>query len=245
MINSMLDRLSVLAREQTETAEKLKVSEVRALQAQINPHFLYNMLDMINWLAIAGNRDGVSQAVRSLSRYYKLTLSKKDIMVSLGEELEHVELYAGLQNMRFEEKIHFLVDVPDELMDCQIPKLVLQPVVENAIIHGIFEKENREGTVVITAWEEPSADKAGSDLVLAVSDDGVGIPPEKLPGLLGGGNDDKGGYSGNGTNIAIYNTHHRLNLLYGPEYGLSFSSAYGEGTEVHIRIKKTEGYSSE
>lgn len=222
--NLMVDRINQLMTEQHETAEKLKVSEVNALQAQINPHFLYNMLDMVNWLARDGKQKEVSLAVQTLSKFYRLTLSKKNIMVPIGRELQHVELYVQLQNMRYEDKISFIIDVPDDILDCEIPKLVLQPVVENSIQHGIFEKDSMEGTIVIMAWMEEG------DIIFVVSDDGMGIPPEKLPHILTG--ESQGG----GSNIGIYNTHLRLQLIYGEKYGLHYESIYGKGTEVAIRI---------
>lgn len=223
--NAMVDRINQLMEEQTQTAEKLKVSEVKALQAQINPHFLYNMLDMINWLAQSGKQREVSLAVQTLSKFYKLTLSKKNITTPIREELRHVELYVKLQNMRYEDKISFLIDVPDEILDFEIPKLVLQPIVENSIQHGIFEKESKEGTIVIMAWME------GEDIVFVISDDGVGIPPEKVPFILAGTYED-----GRGSNIGIYNTHLRLQLLYGKGYGLHYESTPGQGTEVQVRL---------
>lgn len=231
--NAMLARIGELMEEQTRSAEKLKVSEVRALQAQINPHFLYNMLDMINWLSISGNQKGVSEAVQSLSRFYKLTLSKKSIYVTIAEEIKHVELYVQLQNMRYEHKIHFLTDIPDDIRECTIPKLVLQPIVENAILHGLFEKEEKEGNIVLMAWTEPAAGaQNAADIVITISDDGVGIRPEVLEHILDGTRESTTG----GTNIAVYNTHQRLILLYGPDYGLKYTSQPGEGTEVQIRI---------
>lgn len=223
--NAMVERINQLMDEQTETAEKLKVSEVKALQAQINPHFLYNMLDMINWLAQSGKQKEVSLAVQTLSKFYKLTLSKKNITTPIREELRHVELYVKLQNMRYEDKISFLIDVPDEILDFEIPKLVLQPIVENSIQHGIFEKESKAGTIVIMAWIE------GTDIVFVISDDGVGIPPEKMPLILDGTYED-----GKGSNIGIYNTHLRLQLLYGKGYGLHYESTLGQGTEVQVRL---------
>ena len=227
--NLMVDRIHQLMTEQREIAEKLKVSEVNALQAQINPHFLYNMLDMINWLALGGKQKEVSLAVQTLSKFYKLTLSKKNIMIPIRKELQHVELYVRLQNMRYEDKISFIIDVPDDILDYEIPKLVLQPIVENSIQHGIFEKESMEGTIVIMAWMEDG------DIIFVVSDDGVGIRPEKLPCILTG--DGQGG----GSNIGIYNTHLRLQLIYNEKYGLHYESVYGEGTEVTIRIPAQSG----
>ena len=242
--NSTMDQLSELMEAQTESAEKLKLSEVKALQAQINPHFLYNMLDMINWLSISGNQEAVSEAVRSLSRFYKLTLSGRKITVSIAEELKHAELYVSLQNMRFDHGIDLLVDVPDEIMECGIPKLILQPIVENAVLHGICEKESRQGTIVIMAWFEESR-LGEEDIVITVSDDGVGMPEEILENLLKEDRTEdsavQNGPSGpaSGSNIAIYNTHQRLRLIYGGQYGLKFSSVPQQGTEVEIRIPKT------
>lgn len=222
--NRMVDRIDQLMVAQQETADKLKVSEANALQAQINPHFLYNMLDMINWLALGGKQKEVSLAVQNLSKFYKLTLSKNKITTTVGKELQHVELFVKLQNMRFQDKIDFIVDVPDTLMEYEIPKLVLQPIVENSIQHGIFEKESKEGTIVLMAWME------GNDIVFTISDDGIGILPEVLPHILTGEG------QGIGSNIGIYNTYLRLQLLYGPRYGLHYESNPGKGTEVTVRI---------
>lgn len=227
--NAMLNRINELMDEQFEISEKLKVSEVRALQAQINPHFLYNMLDMINWLAQSGKQKEVSTAVQTLSKFYKLTLSKKNVTTTIREELSHVELYVKLQNMRFEDKIDFIIDVPDDILDNEIPKLVLQPIVENSILHGIFEKETKSGTIVIMAWTE------ADDIIFTISDDGVGIPPEKLLTILNG----EGPSKGTGSNIGIYNTHLRLQLLYGPAYGMHYRDSYPNGTEVEIRIPRS------
>lgn len=224
--NEMIDRINNLMEEQTIIAEKLKVSEVNALQAQINPHFLYNMLDMINWLSKAGKTAQASKAITTLSSFYKLTLSKKEIFTTIGEEIRHVGLYSELQNMRYEDKIDMLIDVPEEMYDIKIPKLVFQPIVENAIIHGIFELESKSGSIVLTGWME------GDDAVFTVSDTGVGIEPEKLPLIL------KGEAEGSGNNIGIYNTHQRLQLVYGDGYGLHFESTLGSGTEVEVRIRR-------
>lgn len=128
--------------------------------------------------------------------------------------------------MRYHESISFISDIPDELTEYQIPKLTLQPVIENSVLHGILEKDNKSGTIVLTGWME---DK---DIILLVSDDGVGIPPEKLPDIISGTSTG----SGKGTNIAIYNTHRRIQILYGKNYGLSYTSQQGHGTEVKIRI---------
>lgn len=224
--NYMVDELDDLMQQQIRSAEELRIAEYRALQAQINPHFLYNMLDMINWLSKSGKSDEVSVAVQALSKFYKLTLSKKEVTTTVSEELDHVSLYVKLQNMRFENKIDFLIDVPDEILLCEIPKLVLQPIVENAILHGIRGKESKSGTIVIMAWVE------GSDIIFLVTDDGTGIPPEQLEQILSGK-----GESVSGSNIGVYNTHRRLQLYYdNQEFGLTYRSILGEGTEVEIRI---------
>jgi len=226
--NHMADQINELIERQTEAAEQIKTSEFNALQSQINPHFLYNTLDMINWLALSNENSKVTEAVRSLSRFYRLTLSKKKTLDTVEHELEHVSLYVKLQNMRFDNKIDFIVDVPDNLMSCEIPKLTFQPIVENAIVHGIFEKEDRSGTIVLTAWSE---DK---DMVFLISDDGVGMDEETCNSILM--DNGPGESPDHGSNIGVFNTHNRLKLLYGSSYGLSYSSTPGEGTEVSVRI---------
>lgn len=224
--NYMTRKMDELMKTQAKAAEDLRIAEFNSLQAQINPHFLYNTMDMINWMALQGQTDEISHAVQSLSRFYKLTLSRKKGISTIARELEHVTIYVQLQNMRYHDSIELITDIPDELSEYQIPKLTLQPVVENSILHGILEKESKSGTIVITGWME------NEDVVLLVSDDGVGIPPEILSTILSGNGNSQSG----GTNIAVYNTHRRLQILYGNDYGLTYSSKPGEGTEVEIRF---------
>ncbi len=224
--NYMTRAMDQLMKEQAQAAEDLRIAEFNSLQAQINPHFLYNTMDMINWLAQQGRTSEVSDSVQALSRFYRLTLSRKQSISTIDQEEEHVSIYVRLQNMRFHGSISFISDIPDELLGYQIPKLTLQPVIENAVLHGILEKDSKSGTIVLTCWME------GEDIVILVSDDGVGIPPQKLATILTG----DGKSSSGGTNIAVYNTHRRLQILYGEEYGLSYSSVPGRGTDVQIRI---------
>ena len=224
--NYMTRKMEELMEKQAKAAEDLRIAEFNSLQAQINPHFLYNTMDMINWMALQGQTNEISHAVQSLSRFYKLTLSRKKGISTIARELEHVTIYVQLQNMRYHDSIELITDIPDELSEYQIPKLTLQPVVENSILHGILEKESKSGTIVITGWME------NENVVLLVSDDGVGIPPEILSTILSGNGNSQSG----GTNIAVYNTHRRLQILYGNDYGLTYSSKPGEGTEVEIRF---------
>ena len=228
--NYMTRKMDQLMTDQAKAAEELRIAEFRTLQAQINPHFLYNTMDMINWLAQQGRTDEGSYAVQKLSRFYKLTLSRKQSISTIASETEHVSIYLQIQNMRFRDSITFICDIPDELMEYQIPKLTLQPIIENSVLHGILETSDKTGTIVLTGWLEDS------DIVLLISDNGVGIPPEKLDTLLVEKTITETTNAASGTNIAVYNTHRRLQILYGSDYGLSYTSNPGQGTEVEIRI---------
>lgn len=249
--NYMTTKMNQLMENQSKAAEDLRIAEFNSLQAQINPHFLYNTMDMINWLALQGRNNEVSSAVQKLSKFYKLTLSNKKSISTIANEEEHVSIYIHIQNMRFHDGIDFVSDIPDELMDYQIPKLTLQPVIENAILHGILAKPDKTGTIVLTGWMEDE------DIVLLISDDGVGIPSDILPTLTAEKPPmrtsnrsetipDTNSTSNTsvltetkkstGTNIAIYNTHRRLQILYGRNYGLTYFSEVGKGTEVQIKI---------
>ncbi len=223
--NYMSDEINHLLEGQAKAAEQLRISEFKALQSQINPHFLYNSLDMINWMSQTGKQEEVTGAVQSLARFYKLTLSKRNTNATVGEELEHVTLYCKLQNMRYENRIDFLVDVPEEMMELEIPRLTLQPIIENSILHGIMEKEDKKGNITITGWREQE------DIILLIYDDGVGMDEMAIRDILTGKHKKK-----SGTNIGVDNTNSRLKLLYGESYGLTYQSMPGEGTEVEIRI---------
>ena len=225
--NEMLDRMQVMAQEELQHKMLVERTEYKMLQAQINPHFLYNTMDMISWLAQQGKSDEVTEVVRRLSRFYRLTLSRKQELTTIADEAEHVTIYIELQNMRFNNGIDFIMDIPDYLMEYSMPKLIFQPLVENSIIHGIMEKEEKTGSIVLTGWMEDE------DIVLLLSDDGVGIDPDILPKFLDGTFHNP---QSKGSNVAVYNTHRRLQILYGERYGLSFSSTKGQGTEVQIRI---------
>lgn len=225
--NYMSRKIKRLMSDQAKAAESLRIAEFDSLQSQINPHFLYNTMDMISWLAQQGKTDEVTEVVRRLSRFYRLTLSHKKGLTTIADEVEHVTIYIELQNMRFNNGIDFIMDIPDYLMDYSIPKLLFQPLAENSILHGIMEKEEKTGSIVLTGWMEDE------DIVLLLSDDGVGIEEDVLPQLLNG---TLHSTQSKGTNIAVYNTHRRLQILYGYRYGLHYSSTKGNGTEVQIRI---------
>ena len=133
--------------------------------------------------------------------------------------------YTKLQNMRYNGQINFLIDISEDLFDYQIPKMTFQPIVENVIQHGILEKESRCGSIVLTGWIEENI------IYFQVSDDGIGMDATTLSNILSGNHRKK-----RGSNIGVYNTHQRLLLLYGPDYGLSYASVLGEGTTVTIKI---------
>ncbi|NBD24932.1 cache domain-containing sensor histidine kinase [Paenibacillus glycinis] len=224
--NHMVKRIRLLVQEQYQNGKEIKNLELKALQAQINPHFLYNTLEMINWKAIDNDVPDIAVISQSLAKFYKLSLNKGKDIVAVEDEINHIRAYVQIQNLRFDNKIKLDVRVAPELYACDILKLILQPLVENAIIHGILEARNsQEGTITVTGRLERG------EIVLTVRDDGVGMPSEQAESLLAGGiaDPDVQGYG-------IRNIDHRIKLCYGQEYGLAYRSSPGDGTEVEIRI---------
>ena len=228
--NYMVRKINRLLAEQAKSAEELRISEFNSLQSQINPHFLYNTMDMINWKAQQGQKSETTAAIRDLSLFYKLTLSRKNTITTVENEIEHAAIYMRLQNMRFGNAVDFVVDIPDSMLDLHIPTLIFQPIIENSLLHGILEKENKTGTIVLTGWMESDA------AVIMISDDGIGIPPQKLASLLS----EKSEHPKANGHIGVYNTHRRLQILFGATYGLSYKSTPGQGTDVEIRIPRYE-----
>ncbi len=224
--NHMVKRIKLLVEEQYQNGKEIKNLELKALQAQINPHFLYNTLEMINWKAIDNDVPEIAVISQSLAKFYKLSLNKGKDIVTVKDEIDHIQLYVKIQNLRFDDKIQLDIHLDPDLYSCNILKLILQPIVENAIIHGIREDRDKEkGSITITGVLDKH------ELVLTVQDDGVGMPQEKAEDILANGNttDEIHGYG-------VRNINHRIKLCYGPEYGLTYRSSPGNGTVVEIRI---------
>ncbi|MDF2941262.1 MAG: hypothetical protein K0S01_120 [Herbinix sp.] len=223
--NYMISRIHLLLSEQFKHGKEVKNYELKVLQAQINPHFLYNTLDMVIYLAQEKKNMEIEDSVKALAKFYRLSLSKGKEVIALEDELAHVSAYINIQNIRYENKIEFIIDIDDYLLEFCILKITLQPIVENAIIHGIQGKEIKEGTIVI------SGNVVGDEIVLSVSDDGIGISSDKLEQIMAGNFQNT-----RGSNYGIKNINDRIQLFYGTNYGISFKSEYNVGTTVEIKI---------
>lgn len=228
--NHMVDKLNILVKEREENQKKLRIAELNALQAQINPHFLYNTLDSINWMARAGQIDQVSEMVDSLSVFFRISLSRGKTFITVEEELRHVENYIFIQKKRYEKYLDYEIDVPKSIRGYKCLKMILQPLVENSIYHGIKEK-GEKGMIRITAQEMQDA------IVFRVTDTGQGMTKEKLQELQHmmrkGIEYDAGAYG-------VINVQRRIQTYFGKGYGLYFHSIWGEGTEVKVVIPRKE-----
>ncbi len=147
--NSMTEQVSGLLVEQYALGQEKMQLELKALQSQINPHFLYNTLDMINWMAQKNETDNIRSVVQSMSSFYRLTLSRGQDIVSIGDEVRMCEAYMEIQRRRYRGRILYEAEVDGDILDCLIPKITLQPFLENAIVHGINEKEDARGVVIL------------------------------------------------------------------------------------------------
>lgn len=228
--NQMLEKIGQLVEGIRIEQINLRQTELKVLQAQINPHFLYNTLDSIIWLAESGEKEQVVQMVSSLSDFFRTTLSKGRDYITIQEEETHIRSYLKIQQFRYRDILEYEIQIPREMSQYPILKLTLQPLVENALYHGIKNKRG-VGRIRITGKEEPER------LVLCVQDDGIGMKPEQLAGvrdMTGGRSDDASRSSGFG----LFNVNQRLQLNYGAEYGLRIDSTYGEGTAVTVVIPK-------
>lgn len=223
--NVMLTKLSLLLDESYRLGKEKKNEQLKALQVQINPHFLYNTLDMINLLAINGDTTKIQTAIQELSRFYRLSLNSGCDETTLEDELEHIRHYVKIQNLRFENNINLEINVPSELLTFKMFKICLQPLVENAIYHGILEKDSESGKIQIEAYQE------GIYFYIIIRDDGVGMDLETMERLLEKPIDTHGGYG-------VYNVQERIKINYGNDCGISYESDLGTGTMVILKLKK-------
>lgn len=212
---SLYNRNNELMVELYESQIKEKEAELRTLQSHINPHFLYNTLNSIFWMAEKAKMKTIAKMAVHLANIFKLTLNDGEYITSIKNEIDQVKSYLDIQNIRYDNRIHYQINVDEDLYDERIIKLLLQPLVENAVYHGLEMKPGIWEIIINGKQEEHS-------LVFEVSDNGIGFDPDKVLKL-------KTGY-------AIKNINERIRLQYGPGYGLTIHSEEGKGTTVSLRI---------
>lgn len=226
--NRMVEEIGKLVEDIRVEQLNLRATELKLLQAQINPHFLYNTLDTIVWLAEAGKKEEVVWMVSALSNFFRTTLSKGRDYITVGEEESHIRSYLEIQQFRYRDILQYEVRIPEQIGGFMILKLTLQPLVENALYHGI---KNKRGMGHIRVTGELDGEK----LVFRVWDDGIGMSPERLEQvrrMVRGEDQSEDRSSGFG----LFNVWQRLQLNYGEGYGLEIDSVYGEWTEARVTI---------
>lgn len=229
-MNTMIDKINELLEQVTTEQIRLRKAEFELLQAQINPHFLYNTLDAIIWLAEAGEQKRVVGMVRNLSDFFRTSLNQGKDINSIKEEMLHVKSYLEIQHVRYQDILSYDIEVPEALYIYSIPKITIQPLVENALYHGI---KNKRGMGHISIRGEAGE----KDFTITVTDDGIGIDETRLRQVQSGiqnkvltGKDFYG----------LYNVCKRIRLNFGEEYGIFIESVYGEGTSVRVILPYVE-----
>lgn len=216
--NRMLQEIQRLLRDIKDKEQYLRTYELNALYSQINPHFLYNTLDTIVWMAEFNDSEKVIEVTKSLAQFFRISLSNGQEMITLDKEFEHIKQYLFIQKQRYEDQLTYHIDLDDSLRDLEVPKIILQPIVENALYHGIREQDGG-GSIWIRAKNEKDF------LSLTVTDDGVGFDINHKVSKtvkLGG--------------VGLENVEKRLALVYGPGGQLAIESQVGHGTRVSLRI---------
>ncbi len=223
--NSMMEEIDILMEQVKLEQQQLQQIRFNALQAQIKPHFLYNTLDCIHWQAVADGNIEISTLVKALASYYRICLSKGKDIIPLSQELAHIENYLIIQNMRYDNIVESEINVKGELLEVEIPKVTLQPLVENAIYHGIKIKEGTKGKIKITAKKERE------DVIIEIIDNGSGMTEEQIREINNSISevDETFGYG-------VRNVNKRIEILFGKQYGLCFMSNEEKGITVQIRL---------
>ena len=209
--NHMTERIKRLIEQELLIEEQKRISELQALQAQIRPHFLYNTLESIIWMAEIGENEKVIDMTSSLSKLFRATTSNANELVTLKTEIDYVTNYMKIQKMRYQDKLNYEIRVDDSVLQAKVIKLIIQPMVENAIYHGIKQLKGK-GRIVVTAHAEEKT------LYIAISDNGVGFDRDILDGNTAAVQKDEGG-------IGINNVRDRIKLFFGSEYGVTIKSA--------------------
>ena len=227
-VNTMADRLEAMMEQSNQDARKLRKAELRTLQAQINPHFLYNTLDAIVWKAEAGEKDEVIQLTSALSDFFRISLSSGADWIPISQEKKHIEGYLTIQQTRYRDILSYEIDIPSELDHVFIRKLLLQPLVENAIYHGIKIKRGG-GLIKVTGRMEEG------QLVFSVRDTGLGMTKDQLRELNERMKKGQPTVSEGSGGFGLVNVNMRIRLYYNQQDGLKIESN-ADGTEVSFRV---------
>ena len=227
-LNVMIEKIKTLIDNVMLEQMRLREAELEILQMQINPHFLYNTLDTIVWLAEAGQKEQVVSMVQTLSDFFRASLNSGKDIVSLEGECRHITSYLQIQQVRYQDILTYDVDIPEEIANCKIPKITLQPLVENAIVHGLEPKKGK-GHLIIQIIE-------GDDqmLEICIIDDGIGF--EVIPDIQSIRHSEKDSH----THIGMKNLDKRLKLLYGSDSGIKITSLPNKCTTVSFHIPRKE-----
>lgn len=225
--NNMMLKVQQLLQSNTEMAERKRIMEVKQLEGQFNPHFVFNVMEALRY-EILLNPSQASQLVVSFANLMRYSINYGSLQVPLATDIRYVEDYLRLQKMRYNQRLHYSIAIAEPLLRCQVPKLLLQPIVENSIVHGL--EKTKTITITISGWQ------AADSLFLCVADNGPGLTADKyreLQLLL----DDE---TADPAHIGLYNVHRVLQLLYGTDYGVTLAAADGGGLQVLLKIPLLE-----
>lgn len=226
-MEQMIARINAQIQEITQKQASLRKTELALLQAQVNPHFLYNTMDTIIWLIEADRPQAAVEMVSNLSSFFRHSLSRGEDVITLGEE-EHVRSYLQIQQARYKDILDYAIRIDPALRETRLPKLTLQPLVENALYHGIKRKRGK-GHISVASRRE------GDCVLIQVADDGAGMTEERLAQL------NRALETGERVGFGLVTVHERLRLLFGPPYGLTLSSREGAGATVTVRVPCERG----
>ena len=226
-IRSLVVEMRTMMEERVAEQKEKRKSELNALQAQINPHFLYNTLDSIVWMIEAEKYPEAISMITSLASLFRISLSKGSNIITIRDEITHAKNYLAIQKVRYKNKFEANIDIDPAIEDCITIKLIVQPLIENAIYHAVGDLYD-EGVIDIKGYEKDG------DIYIEVKDNGMGIPPDKLKDLL----KEKTTSKGKGSGIGLWNINQRINLYFKADYGLRIESELDEGTTAIIHLPK-------
>ena len=233
IFNKAIKEINELMQKVTQSEILNKEMEFKTLQSQMNPHFLYNTLDTINWLAFKEKQTEICNLVAAISSLIRASISNKKSIITIEQELDYVKNYIYIQHIRYKDRFDIIYDIDESLLKQAVPKLIIQPIVENAIIHGIENSKNKNLLYISVKHENEC-------IVIIVKDTGIGMTDEKVSELLKEPLNTEGDEQKAHTNLGLYAVHKRIQLMYGDLYGITVHSQAGEGTTVTLHIPFTK-----